>query len=176
MKPLKGHTTYLRALESEDLNFLESVENDVSLWEVSGTLKPFSKFVLKEYLLNAQQDIYEAKQLRLVICNIKTDALIGFIDLFDFDPQNKRAGIGIVITSKNRHRGFAKDALKTLIKYCFEKLTLRQLYANILEDNATSLNLFKNQNFEIVGLKKDWNYFNNNFKNEWLLQLINTHV
>jgi diamine N-acetyltransferase len=176
MKPLKGNTTYLRALEPEDLTFLESVENDESLWEVSGTLKPFPKFVLKEYLLNSQQDIYEAKQLRLVICTIKTDASIGFIDLFDFDPQNKRAGIGIVITSKNRGKGFAKDALKILIKYSFEKLELHQLYANILEDNTMSLTLFKNQNFEVVGLKKDWNHYKNTFKNEWLLQLLNTHV
>lgn len=176
MKSLKGHIVYLRVLEPEDFDFLESVENDVSLWEVSGTLKPFSKFVLKEYLLNAQQDIYEAKQLRLVICNIKTDASIGFIDLFDFDPQNKRAGVGIVISPKNRGNGFAKDALKIVIKYSFKTLELHQLYANILEDNTRSLILFKNQKFEVIGLKKDWNHYNNKFKNEWLLQLINTDV
>jgi len=176
MKPLKGNTTYLRALEREDLDFLESVENDESLWEISGTLKPFHRYILKQYLKQAQQGIFKAKQFRFVICAIKNDTSIGFIDLFDFDSQNKRAGIGIVITSKNRGKGFAKDALKTLIKYSFETLELHQLYANILEDNTTSLTLFKNQNFELVGLKKDWNHYNNKFKNEWLLQLINTHA
>jgi diamine N-acetyltransferase len=176
MKALKGNTTYLRVLEREDLDFLESVENDESLWEVSGTLKPFHRYILKQYLKQAQLGIFKAKQLRLVICTIKTDTSIGFIDLFDFDPQHKRAGIGIVIASNNRGKGFAKDALKILIKYCFKTLELHQLYANILEDNTISLKLFKNQNFEIVGLKKDWNHYKNTFKNEWLLQLLNTHV
>jgi len=176
MKVLKGDITFLRALEPEDLNFLESVENDESLWEVSGTLTPFSKYILKQYLSQAQQDIFEAKQLRLVVCETDSEKPVGFIDLFDFDPQNKRAGIGIVIRLENRRKGFAKDALKTLINYSFNTLQLHQLYANILEDNTMSLTLFKNQKFEVVGLKKDWNYYNNVFKNEWLLQLINTNV
>ncbi len=176
MKPLKGHITYLRALEPEDLNFLESVENDASLWEVSGTLTPFSKYILKQYLSQAQQDIFEAKQLRLVVCEADSEKSVGLIDLFDFDPQNKRAGIGIVISSENRRKGFANDALKTLINYSFNTLQLHQLYANILEDNPMSLVLFKNHNFEIVGLKKDWNHYNNTFKNEWLLQLLNTNA
>ena len=176
MTPLKGHNILLRVLESSDLDFLENIENDPSLWEVSGTLKPFSRDILKNYLSHAQQDIYEAKQLRLVIYSLKTNESVGFIDLFDFEPQHKRAGIGIVIDKKYRGKGFAKEALKTLINFGFKTLKLHQLYANILEDNAISLQLFKNQGFKIVGLKKDWNYYKNNFKNEWLLQLINTHV
>jgi diamine N-acetyltransferase len=176
MKTLKGNITFLRALEPEDLNFLESVENDESLWEVSGTLTPFSKYILKQYLSQAQQDIFEAKQLRLVICETDSEKSVGLIDLFDFDPQNKRAGIGIVISVENRRKGFANDALKTLIDYSFKTLQLHQLYANILEDNIMSLTLFKNQKFEIVGLKKDWNYYNNTYKNEWLLQLLNTNA
>jgi diamine N-acetyltransferase len=49
---------------------------------------------VKQYLENAQQDIYEAKQLRLAICQDE-DFLVGLIDLFDFDPKNNRAGIVI---------------------------------------------------------------------------------
>jgi len=170
---LRGNKTYLRALESTDYAFLETVENDRSLWEVSGTLKPFSKEILTDYLNNAQQDIYKALQFRFVICRISTNKPVGFVDLFDFDNQNKRAGIGIVITKKNRQKGYAKDALKTLIKYSFKILKLHQLYANILEHNTVSFNLFTKLNFEVIGLKKDWNYYQKKFKNEWLLQLIN---
>jgi diamine N-acetyltransferase len=41
---------------------------------------------VKQYLENAQQDIYEAKQLRLAICQDDFPA-VGLIDLFDFDPK-----------------------------------------------------------------------------------------
>lgn len=174
MKPLKGNNIYLRALEPEDLDFLESIENDTSLWEISGTIKPFSRDVLKAYIKNAKQDINIAQQFRFVICDVKTKKPAGLVDLFDFDAQNKRAGVGIVITTQNRQKGFANDTLKTLIDYCFKTLKLHQLYANILEGNSVSLKLFKNQNFEVIGLKKDWHYYKNTFKNEWLLQLLNT--
>jgi diamine N-acetyltransferase len=41
---------------------------------------------VKQYLENAQQDIYEAKQLRLAICQDDFPA-VGLIDLFDFDQK-----------------------------------------------------------------------------------------
>ena len=43
MLNLKGEQVYLRALEPTDLDFLYKLENDTSVWEVSGTLKPYSK-------------------------------------------------------------------------------------------------------------------------------------
>ena len=82
MLTLTGEHIYLRALEPEDLDFVYSIENDEKIWEMSSTQTPYSKFLIKQYLENAQQDIYEAKQLRLVVC-AKDDTAIGLIDLFD---------------------------------------------------------------------------------------------
>lgn len=103
----------------------------------------FSKFLLKQYLENAHLDIYEAKQLRLVIDDKVTGKSIGMIDLFDFNPQHKRAGIGILIHPDFQQKGFASEALQLLIKYCFIHLHLHQLYANITSDNTSSLHLLK---------------------------------
>ena len=68
MITLKGTTIYLRALEPEDLEFIYKIENNESIWDVSNTQTPYSRFLIRQYLENAHQDIYEAKQLRLVIC------------------------------------------------------------------------------------------------------------
>ena len=68
MLSLKGKNIYLRALEPEDLDFLYKLENDISIWEISGTQKPYSKATLIDYLSNAHLDIFEVKQLRLCIC------------------------------------------------------------------------------------------------------------
>lgn len=57
----------LRALEPEDIDFLYQLENEEALWEVSDTQLPFAKHLLQDYIRNAQQDIYEAKQYRYVI-------------------------------------------------------------------------------------------------------------
>ena len=173
MLTFKGDLVYLRPLEADDLDFLYDLENDPNIWEISGTLTPYSKQVLKRYLDNSHRDIFEVKQLRLCICNMENET-IGLIDLFDFDPKNKRAGVGIIIKERQqRNKGAGTEALKLLMKYAFSILDLRQLYANVGEDNIASIHLFGNLGFELVGVKKDWIRTGNSFKNELLYQKIN---
>lgn len=146
---------YLRALEPTDLDFLYSLENDISVWHVGNTLTPYSKNVLEQYLENAALDIYTIKQLRLVICT-NTKESVGAIDLFDFDPLHSRAGVGIVVTSQNRGNGYAADALNLLLQYCHTILQLHQVYCSVTASNQTSINLFKKAGFVEVGVRKDW--------------------
>lgn len=174
MTTLQGNTIYLRALEPEDLEFIYAIENDESIWEVSNTQTPYSKFLIRQYLENAHQDIYEAKQLRLAICKNSNNKAIGLIDLFDFDAKNRRAGIGIVIQCEtDRGNGFGKEALQLLINFSFKKLQLHQLYANIATNNEASLHLFATFGFQKIGIKKDWNFTGNSFQDEAIFQLIN---
>lgn len=173
MITLKGEHIFLRALEPEDLDFIHTIENDESIWEISNTQTPYSRYLIKQYLEHAHKDIYEVKQLRLVISNYK-NSVLGLIDLFDFDFKNKRAGVGILIKDKiNRDKGYGQEALELLINYSFSHLALHQLYCNISEENKASVKLFTNNGFQQIGLKKDWNYVSGSFKNEYLFQLIN---
>jgi diamine N-acetyltransferase len=174
MITLQGEHIFLRALEPEDLEFIHDVENDESIWEISNTNTPYSKYLIKQYLEHSHKDIYEVKQLRLIISNYENEVL-GMIDVFDFNPKNRRAGIGILIKKEaHREKGYGKEALNLLIDYCFTHLDLHQLYCNISETNKASINLFSNRGFEKIGLKKDWNIINGAFKNEYIYQLINT--
>jgi diamine N-acetyltransferase len=129
---------------------------------------------VKQYLENAHQDIYEAKQLRLAICQDHDFPALGLIDLFDFDPKNNRAGVGIVIQgSENRNQNMGSEALGLLIQYAFHNLNLHQLYANIGTENEASKALFTKFGFEYIGIKKDWNLLKGSYKDEALFQLIN---
>lgn len=169
---LNGNKINLRALEPEDLEFLFQIENDESFWEISHTQKPFSRYMLKQYLESAHLDIYETKQLRFIIEETATKKQVGMIDLFDYNPQHKRAGVGILIHPDFQKKGFASEALSLLINYSFSHLQLHQLYANITSDNRQSISLFKKHNFFQVGIKKDWILSKGKFKDEVLFQLI----
>lgn len=168
---LQGKQIQLRALEKEDIDFLYALENDTRLWNISNTLVPFSKYVLKQYIENAHLDIFEIKQLRLVIDfqNIP----IGCIDLFDYNPQHHRAGIGIVLLEKYQGKGYALEAIELVSQFCFETLQLHQLYATITSDNEKSIRLFEQANFIKTGEKKDWMYMQGKYKNEFCYQLLN---
>ena len=173
MQSLKGDLVYLRALEPEDLDLLFEVENNEEFWEVSATSVPFSRYILKQYLENSHRDIYEVKQLRLVICGNSGEAF-GFIDLFDLDPKNRRTALGILIINKsNRKKGFGAEALQLVSKYCFTHLGLHQVYANVGEDNVSSKLLFEKAGFTVAATKKDWNLVEGEYKDEITYQLIN---
>lgn len=173
---LQTTTIALRALEPSDIDLLYTWENDSSIWHLSNTLTPFSRFTLEQYVMNSHEDIYTTKQLRLMIDlkeNEKSKKTIGAIDLFDFDPTNKRAGIGILIIKEERGKGYSSKAMDIVIKYAFKMLGLHQLYTNVIKDNEVSLELFKKKNFTIIGKKKDWLYRDKKWIDEYLLQLIN---
>lgn len=177
MKTLKGENVFLRALEPSDLDFLYYLENEETLWEVSNTHTPYSRFILKEYLENSHRDVYEVKQLRLVICKTEGYNPIGFIDLYDFDPHHSRVGIGIVIfPDQDRQKGFASEALNLTCNYAFKHLKVHQVFAGITEGNVGSIKLFENSGFEKNGFKKDWVFSAGKYKSEYIYQLIRVGI
>ena len=172
-KYLSNDKVTLRAIEPEDIDLLYAWENDPEIWEVSHTLVPYSKYILKLYIQNADKDIYESRQLRLMI-DTPEGKTIGAIDLFDFEPHHSRAGIGLLIHAKrDRSKGYASAALELLISYCFGKLNLHQLYANVETGNLISLALFEKHGFVGCGTKKEWLRSDSGWKDEVMLQLIN---
>ncbi len=163
----------LRALEPEDLELLYEWENNESYWAISNTISPFSKYTLKRYLENSHKSIYESGQLRLMIEHVSDKATIGTIDLFDFDPFHRRAGLGILIANEAyRRKGYASMALTGLIEYCFTTLQLHQLYCNIDANNTESMELFKKLGFVHSGIKKEWIKTADGYVDEYFLQLI----
>jgi diamine N-acetyltransferase len=170
---MKYEKIILRALEPEDLELLYKWENDKEYWVISNTLTPFSRYTLKRYLENSHKNIYETGQLRLMIDISEGNKTIGTVDIFDFDPFHKRAGLGILIADEEeRKKGYASMALKCLTEYCFDTLQLHQLYCNILSNNCESINLFKKLGFKEAGIKKEWIKTPEGYLDEHLFQLI----
>lgn len=162
----------LRPLEPEDLEILYQWENDPAIWQVSNTLTPFSRYILKQYIAESHRDIFETKQLRLIIEDLSGN-VVGAIDLFDFDPFHQRAGIGILIYNKeNQSQGLATDALQLMNQYATKVLDMHQLYANITTDNEASIHLFKKVGFQLAGTKKDWIKTASGWLDEVLYQIL----
>ncbi|MDH6533884.1 N-acetyltransferase [Parabacteroides sp. 52] len=172
MEYLKNEHIYLRALEPTDLDLLYAWENDSALWHVGGSLTPYSRYSLKEYILESHRDIYDLKQLRLVIVERRTEKAIGLIDLYDFDPHHRRAGTGILLDVQSQGKGWATEALMLLIEYAFSFLKMHQLYAYIPEKNIPSKTLFQRCGFQLSGTLKDWITAEEGYQNVCVMQLL----
>lgn len=171
---LENDVLLLRALEPEDLAVLYKWENDTTLWKHGNTLTPYSKLALRDYITEAQQrDIYQAKQLRLMIILKATEEIIGTIDLFDFDFHNNRAGVGILIDEDYRNKGYAQQTLHLLDVYVFDFLYLNQIYAYIAADNTNSIGLFEKAGYEKAGILNKWIREESEYKDVYIYQLQN---
>jgi len=171
---IQAEKIYLRALEPNDLELLYQMENNLSVWDVSNTITPFSRDILKLFLETAHQDIFTNKQLRLMICLNSNHAVVGTVDLFDFDPHHLRIGIGILIIENFRKQGFAHEAIKLSLDYCFNTLLVNQVFCNISDKNIESIKLFEHSNFIFAGNKKVWNRIGvNDYEDELIYQCFN---
>lgn len=167
----------LRALEPEDLDLLYRWENTSTYWLYGATLAPYSRFALKKYITETQlSDIYESKQLRLMIESVENKNTIGIVDLYDFDVRNNRAGVGILIDEEYRNKGYATQALDLIKNYAFNFLGLYQLYAYVSVKNKYSLQLFENVGYSNAGILKNWILVNDIYEDVQILQLLNERV
>ncbi len=156
MKYLENENIILNKPEPEDLEFLFKLENDTDFWHLSDTKAPFTKWHIKQHIENSSYDIFTNKELRLIIRLKESWQAIGIIDLFEFDPNNLRAGLGILILPEYQNKGLASQSLELVKKYAFEVLNLNQVYCHIDKDNSVSIKLFVNAGFIKCGTLSRW--------------------
>ena len=142
----------LRKIEPTDLPFLYQWENDASAWADGANHNPLSQQDLRYYIESTTGDIYRDGQLRLIIeqsaiSNQQSAMTLGCIDLFDFDPRNRRAAIGMYIAPEHRGKGVGKEALRLLEGYAFGHLNMRVLYAVIATKNTACTTLYRNAGY-----------------------------
>ena len=145
----------LRKIEPTDLPFLYQWENDASAWSDGSNHNPLSQQDLRDYIASTSGDIYRDGQLRLIIES--ADSLtLGCIDLFDFDPRNRRAAIGMYIAPECRGRGVGREAVRLLEEYAFGHLNLRLIYAVIATSNHACSTIFRDAGFTATPAITEW--------------------
>ncbi len=147
---LTSANIFLRKLNRSDADFILAIENDPENWKVSGTVEPFTKGEIADFVTQPQ-DLYEQQQVRYVICLSSDEKPIGTIDLFEFNASNKIVGVGILIADLSaRKKGFATEALGLISEYCRNELNVVTIFCNIFKDNMLSIRLFEKNGFQFI--------------------------
>jgi len=166
----------LKAMEPADVHTLLKWENDQTIWNVSETIEPLSKYKLDTYIKQTLTlDVFGLRQLRLMVHKIIHAELditepIGTIDLFEFNPIHKHAGIGIMLLKDYQGYGIGKKVLDLFLPYVFEKLQLHSVYANISETNLNSIKFFERYGFTKVAEYKEYLYEDGQFVSQLTYQ------
>lgn len=156
---LKGDRVLLRAVELEDLDFLQDMINDSDIEkDVVGWSFPVSKEKQRKWY-EKQLDSKEA--IRFVITD--TNELIGMAILDKIDWKNRSIGINIKLKREKQKQGYGKESISILLSYCFEELNFHRIEANILEDNIASRKLFESCGLTLEGKKRKAIYKKNQY-------------
>ena len=160
----------LRAPEKSDLDKLYLWENDCEQWNVGNVVAPYSHKQLWDYIETYVADIFVSRQLRFVIEEITTKKAVGTIDVFDFDPVNRHASLGIYIDVDSRKQGYAKRALTMICQYCLEYIGMHTLTAMTAVSNEDAQNLFKSCGFSTCGRLRSWVRLGDKYEDVIMLQ------
>ena len=96
--------------------------------------------------------------------------LVGCIDLYAYDPLNRRCAVGIMVANEYRRQGYALAMLRALETQ--QAASLHTLYADIAAPNTASINLFRKAGYEECGRFKEWLELDSHFIDNIRMQKI----
>lgn len=148
-------TIRLRALEPEDLELIYRIENDTAFWQYGTTTVPYSRYAIRQYLQNAQNDLFADRQVRLVI-EKQPHLAIGFADLCNFDPVHQRAEVSLAVLPEYQGQHIGFKAMQQLCDYARALPALHQIYAIIATTNQPATHLFQRLQFTPAATLREW--------------------
>lgn len=95
---------------------------------------------------------------------------VGCIDLYSYDPLNRRCAVGIMVANEYRRQGYALAMLRALETQ--QAASLHTLYADIAAPNTASINLFRKAGYEECGRFKEWLELDSHFIDNIRMQKI----
>ncbi len=99
---------------------------------------------------------------------------IGNIKIDPINQKNQIGEYGILLGDKNKWgQGYAKEATKAVIDYCFKILELRKITLGVIKDNIAAVNLYQNLGFEIEGIYRMHAVYNGKFCDSLRMALFN---
>lgn len=123
-------------------------------------------------ILKAQQgDSLSSGKLTLYAFD-PDDRPVGCVELYNYDPINRRAAVGIVVSNEYRHQGFGSAMIQALTHFCRSNTSLHQIYADIAATNVPSLLIFQKAGYTHCATLTDWVIRSDKFIDTHRYQLI----
>lgn len=154
-----GENIILRAIEEKDNEMLLNLMNDAETEKMlGGSSWPVSSLEQKKWFESYKKS---DNLLRCIVAEKETDEALGTVILSDIDQKNGTAQMHIKMDKNiGRGKGFASDAVKTLVSYAFDEMRLNCIYAEILSYNELSRKLFEKSGFSKEGTLRSRVYKN----------------
>ncbi len=153
----------LRLVEEEDLPLLVSWRNTPSIWAGFFNKFPLSMAGQRGWFANLVTS--QSKKL-FIICTAEDDEPIGTIGLDNIDFANQSAEFGNILIGRQEYvgKGYATEATRLILSYCFSRLNMNRIYLTVYADNAKAIKLYKRCGFKLEGTLREARFADGVFK------------
>lgn len=163
---------YLRAIEPDDAKITYKWRNDRA---VTDPLGGNSYFVSEAKEMAWIQKVIQndSSSVRLGICSIDNNTLIGFVNLIRINYQNQNAEFSIMIGDGDyRGKGFGFEATIMCLMYAFDELNMNRIYLYVRQDNPIAIALYTKIGFVEEGVLRQAIYKNGEWVNMAVMSIL----
>jgi ribosomal-protein-alanine N-acetyltransferase len=120
----------------------------------------------------AERIIAQKSGIRWAITLKPADAMIGSCGFHLYERHHRRAEIGYELHSDYWRRGIMSEATAAVLRFCFDRLGVHRIEADVVEGNVASAALLKKMGFTLEGIWRDRLHKRGAFHSLWQFGLL----
>lgn len=153
---LESNTVTLRPVEQEDIEFIQRVMNDPSVWRPALDINPMNGNLAAAFfedVLTTERDVH------CLVCH--DDDPVGLISVSEsqYGPTDtfraRSAELAYWIAPEHHGKGYGSEAAATIVEYAFTDRNLRRLSAHVGDFNDASIALLESLGFTHEGTQRE---------------------
>ncbi len=151
----------------------------LAVWHSAGVLDYLIDFdgapqdeVVREIIDWAERITCEKSGIRWAIALKPADRMIGSCGFHLYQRRHRRAEIGYELHSDYWRRGIMTEATQAVLQFCFDRLGVHRLEADVVEGNAASAALLRKVGFTLEGVWRERVFKRGAFQSLWQFGLL----
>jgi RimJ/RimL family protein N-acetyltransferase len=166
---IEENSIRLRVWDDSDLPVLTDIRNDVALQgQLLARVRGSSTEQVRAWLIERGS---QSDKLFFIIADQKTDATLGFIQINDWEPVDRRAELGVCLAHEAQGRGVGSASIVLICKYLRDTLGLEKILLKVRADNAKAISCYRNAGFQSCGLLTKHVFIDGGWQDIMLMEL-----
>lgn len=147
---------HLRKMKVSDSSSLFKIWSDPDVTKFMNVSSFTNENQAKEMITLLDDLSQDSKAIRFSIIKIESNEIIGSCGFNSLDFENAKAEIGYDIDKSFWGRGYASEAICSLLDYAFSSLKMNRIEAKVEPENVNSIKLLQKLSFTFEGTLRQY--------------------